>query len=129
MTRIEPSLEFPLEEVRNHLPPGNPRRVPQRREVKRARQPIREAKEQHGRDPAAGVLEREAALGHAVLLGVAPVQVVHAARRVHLRLVLARHVRRLHARQDVEVVVGRVPARVTLGANGGAEDDEVLGDT
>ena len=48
--------------------------------------------------------------------------------RVDLRLVFPRHVGRLGPRQDVEVVVGCVPARVALGADGGAEDDEVLGD-
>lgn len=31
--------------------------------------------------------------------------------------------------QDVEVVVGGVAASVALGADSGAEDDEVLGDT
>lgn len=45
---------------------------------------------------------------------------VHAARRVHLRRVLARHVGELRARDDVEVVVGRVTARVALCSDGGA---------
>jgi hypothetical protein len=54
--------------------------------------------------------------------------VVHAALRVDLGLVLAGHVGQLHAREDVEVVVGGVAARVALGADRGAKDDEVLGD-
>jgi hypothetical protein len=45
--------------------------------------------------------------------------VVHAARRVDLGLVLARRVGELGAREDVEVVVGRVPARVALGSDCG----------
>ncbi len=45
---------------------------------------------------------------------------MHAARRVHLGLVRAGRVGQLHARQDVEEVVGRVAARVALGADGGA---------
>jgi hypothetical protein len=54
--------------------------------------------------------------------------VVDAALGVDLGLVLAGRVGELGAREDVEVVVGRVAARVALGADGGAEDDQVLGD-
>jgi hypothetical protein len=54
--------------------------------------------------------------------------VVHAARTVYLGLVLPGNVGVLLPGQDVKVVVGRVPPRVALGADGGAEDDEVLGD-
>lgn len=114
------SSQLPLEQVGNHLAARDARRLPQRLHVEGARQAVGEAEEEHGRDPAAGVLEREAALGHLVLLHHAAAQVVHAALRVHLRLVLARHVGHLRARQDVEVVVGRVPARVALCADGGA---------
>lgn len=53
---------------------------------------------------------------------------VHAALGVDLGLVLAGDVGQLHAREDVEVVVGGVAARVALGADRGAKDDEVLGD-
>lgn len=112
--------QLPLEQVANHLPPGQMRRLPQRGEVKGAGQAIGEAEEEHGRDPAAGVLEREAGLGHLVLLGVAAAQVVHAAGRVDLRLVLAGHVGELRAGEDVEVVVGGVPAGVAFCADGGA---------
>ena len=122
------SLELPLEQVGDHLPAGDARRLPQGGEVEGAGQAVGEAEEEHGGDPAAGVLEREAALGHLVLLDVAAAQVVYAAGRVHLGLVLSGDVGRLYAREDVEVVVGRVAARVALGADGGAEDDEVLGD-
>lgn len=52
-----------------------------------------------------------------------------AALRVDLGLILAGHVGGLGAREDVEVVIGRVAACVSLGANGGAEDDEVFSDT
>lgn len=53
---------------------------------------------------------------------------VDAALGVDLGLVLAGDVGELGADEDVEVVVGRMAARVALGADGGAEDDEILGD-
>lgn len=123
-----PSLKFAQDQVRDHLPARHVRHAPQGGDVERARQAVGEAKEHHGRDPAARVLERKAALGHLVLLHVATAQVVHAALRVHLGLVRAGRVGRLHARQDVEVVVGRVPARVAFRADCCAEYYEVLGD-
>ncbi|KAG5912919.1 hypothetical protein E4U53_005095 [Claviceps sorghi] len=96
------------------------RRLPQRGKVKRARQAVRVAEEEHGRDPAARVLEREAALGHLVLLHLAAAQVVDAAGGVNLCGVLAGHVGPLLAVEDVEVVVCGVAAGVALGADGGA---------
>lgn len=54
---------------------------------------------------------------------------VHRAGRVGLGLVGAGDVGELGAVQDVEVVVRGVAACVAFCADGGAEDDEVLGDT
>lgn len=51
---------------------------------------------------------------------------MHIARPVDLGLVAAQRVCMLLARQDVEVVVGRVAARVALGANCSAKDDEIF---
>lgn len=50
---------------------------------------------------------------------------VHVTRQVHFPREGASLVRRLLAREDVEVVVGGVAARVALGAYGRAEDDQV----
>lgn len=126
---IQDRLDLAHQQLSNHLLASDAHRRPQRGEVDGAEQAVREAEEQHGRDPAAGVLHGEAArLGHHVLLDVAAVHPVHAAGRVHLGLELARHERVLRARQDVEVVVGSVAPAVALGADGGAEDDEVLRD-
>lgn len=122
------ALELAKSQVAQHLLGREPGRLPQGRHVQRARQAVGEAEEEHGRDPAARVLEREAALGHLVLLDVAAAEVVDGARGVHLRLVLAGNVGLLDAGQDVEVVIGSVAPSVALGADGGAEDDEVLGD-
>lgn len=119
-THTQPASQLALEQVPNHLLARNVRRLPERRKIKRAGQAVGEAKEEHGRDPAAGVLEREAALGHLVLLGVAAAQVVHAAGGIHLGFVRAGHVGDLRAGQDVEVVVGCVAAGVALCANGRA---------
>lgn len=128
---LSPSLAIPLqlglEEIANHLLARNVRRLPQRREVERAGQAVGEAEEEHGRDPAARVLEREAGLGHLVLLDVAAAQVVHASRRVDLGLVLARHVGHLGAGEDVEVVVGGVAAAVAFCSDGGAWRETVNG--
>lgn len=122
-----PFLELAPGQVAQHLAPGDPRHAPQRGEVERGAQTVGEAKEEHGRDPTARVLEREAALGHLVLLDGAAHEVVHAALGVDLGLVLARHVGQLGAREDVEEVVGGVAAGVALGADCGAENDEVFG--
>ena len=123
------ALELALQQIRDHLPARHNSSAIERREIKRAGETVGEAKEQHGRDPATGVLEREAALGHFVLLGGAALQVVHAALRVDLGLVLARSVGPLLAGEDVEVVVGGVASRVALGANSCSEDDQVFRDT
>ena len=126
--QIRNDLQLELQQVANHLPPSHPRRRPQRREIQRRRERIGIAKEQHRRNPAARVLEREARRLHLVLLDFAAAQVVHGAGRVDLGLELAGDVGQLGAGQDVEVVVGGVAAGVALGADGGAEDDQVLGD-
>lgn len=117
-----------LAQVDNHLLARNKCRAPQRRKVQRAAQAIREAKKEHGWYPSPRILKRKAALGHLVLLGGAAAQVVHAALRIHLGLILARRVGELGARQDVEVIIGRVASGVAFGTNGRAEDDQVLGD-
>lgn len=65
---------------------------------------------------------------HLVLLGDAPTHEVHVAGAVALHLERAGAERPLLADEDVEVVVGGVEARVTLGAERRAKDDEVLGD-
>lgn len=122
-------LQLPLQQVGDHLAPSDARGSPQGREVQGAGESIGVAEEEHGRDPATGVLEREAGRVHLVLLDLAALQVVHGAGRVDLGLVLAGHVGKLGAGEDVEVVVRGVAAGVALGADGGAEDDQVLGDT
>lgn len=121
-------LDLAAQQLANHLAGGDSGGVPEGLDVEGAGEAVGEAKEEHGGDPAAGVLEGEARLGHLVLLDDAAVQVVHGAGRVDLGRVLAGHVRLLDAREDVEVVVGGVAAGVALGANGSAEDDEILGD-
>ena len=73
------------------------------------------------------VLEREAALVHLVLLDVPTGKMVHVTRAVDLHLELGRVEGPLLTDEDVEVVIGGVHACVALGADGGAEDDEVLG--
>lgn len=115
-----PHLDLADEEVANHLDGSDIGRAPQGRDVEGAEEAVGKAKEHHGRDPAAGVLKGEAVLGHLVLLDVAAAQVVDGARGVDLALKLAGDVGPLLAGQDVEVVVGRVAARVALSANRGA---------
>lgn len=122
-------LQLKLEQVGNHLTSGNTRGRPESREVQGGREGIGVAEEEHGRDPATGVLEREARGLHLILLDLAAAQVVHGAGGVGLGLVGARHVGELGAVQDVEVVVRGVTAGVALGSDGGAEDDQVFGDT
>lgn len=123
------SLHLPPEQVGNHLTTSDTRRSPQRREIQGTRESIRITEEQHRRDPATRILKREARRVHLVLLDLATGQVVHGTGGVSLSLVGAGHVGELRAVQDVEVVVRGVAAGVALGADGSAEDDEVLGDT
>ncbi len=115
---LSPFSKLPPQEVADNLAAGDAHRIPQRGEVERAGEAVRKAKEQHGRNPAADILQGEAAVGHLVLLGLAAPQVMHAALAVDLGLVLARRVGPLLAEEDVEVVVARVAARVALGADG-----------
>lgn len=54
---------------------------------------------------------------------------MHAAGGVDLGLELAGDIGELGTLEDVEVVVGGVTAGVAFGADGGAKDDQVFGDT
>lgn len=121
------NLDLAPEKVANHLATGKVGRLPQGREVESAGQAIREAEEQHRRDPTTSILHSKAAIGHLVLLHITATEVVDAAGRIDLGLVLARHVSPLLARQDVEIVVCGVPAGVTFRSDSSAKDDEVLG--
>lgn len=114
------NLQLSPKQVRDHLPGGDPRRVPQSWQVQGAREAIGVAEEQHRRDPSPGVLEREARRLHLVLLDLAARQVVHAALRVHLRLKRSWRIGQLRALQDVEIVISGVAACVSLGTDGGA---------
>lgn len=116
------------QQVPDHLAAGDGDGAVEGGEVEGAEEAVGEAEEQHGGDPAAGVLEGKAALGHLVLLDGAAAEVVDAARGEDLGLVVARRVGPLLPRQDVEVVVRGVAARVALGADRRPEDDQVLRD-
>lgn len=120
--------QLEAQQVRHHLARRDPRRPPQGPKVKRARKGICIAKSHHGRDPAPSVLERKTGAVHLVLLDGAAHKVVHAARRVPLRLVRSRCVRQLFAAQDMKVVVGRVSTSVSFSANCAAKYNEILGD-
>lgn len=121
-------LELSPCQVPDHLLAREPGGTPQSRHVQGARQPVGEAKEQHRRDPPASILEREAALGHLVLLDGATAKVVDGAGWVNLGLVLPGDVGGLGSGKDVEVIVGGVTAAVAFSTDGGAEDDKVFGD-
>lgn len=112
-------LQLGLQQVGNHLTSGDARGRPQCREVQGAAEGIGVAEEEHGRDPATGVLERKARLIHLVLLDLTADQVVHTTGRVDLRLEFTWDVGQLSSLKDVEVVIGGVAAGVALGANGG----------
>lgn len=103
--------------------------MPESLDIEGAGKAVGKAKEEHRGDPATGVLKSKAGLRHLVLLDDTAAQMVHRAGRVDLGRVFAGDIGLLDTREDVEVVVGRVAASVALGADGGAKDDEVLGDT
>ena len=124
---FKPSLQLEPHQSPNHLPTSHPSRSPQRREIQRRRKRISVAKEQHGRNPAARVLQSKARRLHLVLLDLAAAQVVDGAGGVDFGLEVAGRVSELRAGEDVEVVVCRVAAGVAFGSDGCAEDDEVFG--
>ena len=113
-------LKLTHQQITDHLATRDVGGAPESVEVEGAGERVGIAEEEHGWNPAARILHGEAVLGDAILLDLAAPHPVHTARRVHFTLVLAGHVRPLLARQDVEVVVGRVPTRVALGADSGA---------
>lgn len=113
------ALQLELQQVADHLDSTDAAGGPQSREVEGAGEGIGVAEEQHGRDPATSVLQREARLIHLVLLDLAADKVVHATGGVDLGLELAGDVGQLGTLQDVEVVVGGVATGVALGADGG----------
>lgn len=112
-------LQLELQQVAHHLARSNAGSRPQSGEVEGAAKGIGVAEEQHGRDPATGVLEGEARAVHLVLLDLAADQVVHGTGGVLLGLEGSGDIGQLLAVQDVEVVVRGVTAGVALGADGG----------
>ena len=119
--------ELGLEQVADDLATVEVDGAPQGVDVEGAGEGVGEAEEEHGGDPAAGILESEAVVGHAVLPDDATGHEVHGAGRVDVGLEVARLVGPLLALEDVEEVVGRVPPRVALRAYRCPEDDQVLG--
>lgn len=113
------SLQLKLQQVGNHLASGDARGLPQCREVQGAAEGIGVTEEEHGRDPATGVLEREARLVHLVLLDLTADQVVHATGGIDLRFEFTGHVGQLSSLKDIEIIVGGVATAVAFGANGG----------
>lgn len=112
-------LQLVLQQVADHLTGSDARGSPQGREVQGAREGIGVTEEEHGRDPATSVLQREARLIHLVLLDLATDQVVHATGRVDLGLELAGDVGKLGTLEDVEVIVGGVATSVTFSSDSG----------
>jgi hypothetical protein len=110
-------LQLPPRQIRHHLPSRNPRHPPQRREIQSAGQPIRKPEAHHGRDPTSRVLESKARALHLVLLDLAATQMMHAALVVDFWYVGPWSVGELRAGDDVEVVVGGVPACVAFCAD------------
>lgn len=116
-------------QIPDHLACRDSHIQPERREVQSAREEVGKAEKKHRRDPAPGILESEARLRHLVLLNRAARQMVLAAGRVDPGLKFSRIVSKLSAGKDMEVVVDRVAAAVTLGSHCGSKDDDVLGKT
>lgn len=122
------SLYLPHGQTPKHALRRDPDGVGERPKVERGKHGIGEPKRQHRGDPTLGELERPAALVHLILLDDATAHVIHDALGVPLLDEGMGRVRPLLALEDIEVVVGRVPAAVALGAQRRAKDDQVLGD-
>lgn len=121
-------LYFPHGQTPKHALPSDPDRVGESPKVQRGKHGIGEPKRQHRGDPALGELERPAALVHLILLDDSTLHMIHDSLGVPLLDERMGRIRPLLALEDVEVVVGRVPAAVALGAQRRAKDDQVLGD-
>jgi hypothetical protein len=145
------NLYFSQEKVFRHLSSCDPNSVVQCRDIKRRREGIRKAERQHKWNPAyrkkgwtvihgdggraqeehvrtPNIFQGPTSLMHLVLFGDTTAHDVHVTGSVPLHLQRARLERPLLPGEDVEVVVGRVEARVALRAERRAKDDEVLGD-
>lgn len=96
--------------------------MPKSREVKSAGKPIGETESKHRGNPTTGILQSEASIIHLVLLDLTTAQMVYAALRVDLGLVVAcsRRVGSLSTLEDVEVVICSVATSVSFGSNGSA---------
>lgn len=84
------------------------------------------AREDGARTP--NIFHGPTSLMHLVLLGDTTAHEVHVTRSVPFHLQRARLERPLLADEDMEVVISRVKARVALGTEWRAKDDEVLSD-
>ena len=120
-------LDFAMQQIPDHLSSCDLDCAVQRVEVKRAEKRVRKAKGQHGWNPALGQLQRPAAFMHLVLPYNTSLHKVDRALGVHI------HDKRMCIRnplltlQDVEVIICRVSACVSLRTHGRAEDNEVFG--
>ncbi|KAJ9477967.1 hypothetical protein PHBOTO_001549 [Pseudozyma hubeiensis] len=123
------SLELADEQVANHLSRGDPNSDTKGRQIERRAQHVRQTERQHGWDPTLSEFQRPAAiLRHHVLLDGPTAKMVDRSGRVVFCLERASWESVLVPGQDVEVVVGGVTTSVTLGADGSAEEDEILRD-
>ena len=105
----------------------DPKRARQGFEVKGAEQGIRNPERQHGGNGAARVFEYPAAVDHAVAFRFSSWQMDDVARSVHLPLNIAfAEVPHLPVQEDRVILGQRIPARVSLVADRGAEEDHVL---
>merc|ERR1711991_723115 len=121
-------LDLELQKLEDGGLAVNPKRAQERVEVNRRRKRVRNAKGHHQPDLTPCVLESPGMVGDAVLLRLALREDVHLARLVDRPLVLPGAVGPLLPLQNREVVGRHEPAGVTLGAHGGAKDDQILGE-
>ena len=103
-------------------------RLPQIGPIERATKRVSETKWHHGRNPSLRKLQRKALLGHRILNRSAPLQMVLVTRSIGDGVQTMRIGGLLLANKNGEVVVSQVDARVTFRLEGGAEEDQVLGD-
>jgi hypothetical protein len=117
---LKSPLELPFEGIGDHLATSDARGSPKGREVQGARKGIGVSKKQHRRDPATGIFQGEARLGHLVLLDLAAAKMVNGSSRVDLGLEFSRNVSDLSAGEDVEVVICGVATGVPFSSDGSA---------
>lgn len=119
-------LDLSAQGVGKHVHSASADRLPQRHKVERRREAITKAKQHHGGNVSTSILQRPAAVGHAVLLRHTPRKVVLITGAINFLILRGGWVGPLLTVEDRKVIVCKEAARVAFRTKGRAKDNQVL---